>query len=187
MTNTIKTPTDAELLPCPFCGHQPEPSGHYAVICMGCGVNGPTGGDFEEARTAWNRRAAPAGGPVGEVGTMPGTSGFTMACFHADKVPLGTKLYTAPPTQPAEPAEPQRMPDLTQLTKRGATAWAGVDPQGMREGRVSLTEPSTPEFVALGQFIMACKDQKMRGPALTEAMRFLAGGGIKHNEGGQHD
>lgn len=33
---------------------------------------------------------------VGEAGTMPGTSGFTMACFHADKVPLGTKLYTRP-------------------------------------------------------------------------------------------
>lgn len=33
---------------------------------------------------------------VGEAGTMPGTSGFTMACFHANKVPIGTKLYTRP-------------------------------------------------------------------------------------------
>lgn len=31
---------------------------------------------------------------VGEVGAMPGTSGFTMACFKADDVPAGTKLYT---------------------------------------------------------------------------------------------
>jgi hypothetical protein len=32
--------------------------------------------------------------PVGEVGTMPGTTGFTMACFKAESVPVGTKLYT---------------------------------------------------------------------------------------------
>lgn len=40
--------------------------------------------------------AAQEAEPVGEAGTMPGSSGFTMACFHADKVPLGTKLYAAP-------------------------------------------------------------------------------------------
>lgn len=40
------------------------------------------------------------GVPIGEVGTMPGTSGFTMACFRADEVPVGTKIYTTPqPTQ----------------------------------------------------------------------------------------
>ena len=33
---------------------------------------------------------------VGTTGGMPGTTGFTMACFHADKVPIGTKLYTLP-------------------------------------------------------------------------------------------
>ena len=34
--------------------------------------------------------------PVGTTGGMPGTTGFTMACFHADKVPIGSKLYTLP-------------------------------------------------------------------------------------------
>ena len=34
--------------------------------------------------------------PVGTTGGMPGTTGFTMACFHADKVPIGTKLYALP-------------------------------------------------------------------------------------------
>ena len=34
--------------------------------------------------------------PVGEVGSMPGTTGFTMACFHASDAPVGTKLYTRP-------------------------------------------------------------------------------------------
>jgi hypothetical protein len=38
------------------------------------------------------------GQPVGEAGSMPGTSGFTMACFKAEDVPLGTKLYASPPS-----------------------------------------------------------------------------------------
>lgn len=39
---------------------------------------------------------------VGEAGSMPGTDGFTMACFRASDVPAGTKLYThpQPPRQP---------------------------------------------------------------------------------------
>lgn len=42
---------------------------------------------------------------VGIVGSMPGTEGFTMACFKADEVPVGTPLYLHP--QPAELAEQQ--------------------------------------------------------------------------------
>jgi len=42
-----------------------------------------------------------AGGVVGEAGNMPGTDGFTMACFEAAKVPVGTKLYAAPVAPPA--------------------------------------------------------------------------------------
>lgn len=34
--------------------------------------------------------------PVGEAGSMPGTTGFTMACFPAEVVPLGTKIYIRP-------------------------------------------------------------------------------------------
>jgi len=34
--------------------------------------------------------------PVGVAGTMPGTSGFTMAAFDAAKVPVGTALYASP-------------------------------------------------------------------------------------------
>ena len=46
--------------------------------------------------------------PIGTTGGLPGTPGFTMACFHADKVPIGTKLYTLPgaQTQPA-PSVPE--------------------------------------------------------------------------------
>ena len=36
---------------------------------------------------------------VGEAGSMPGTDGFTMVCFRASDVPVGTKLYTRPQTK----------------------------------------------------------------------------------------
>lgn len=48
---------------------------------------------------------APQAEAVGEAGEMPGTSGFTMACFKAVDVPAGTKLYAAPPSSTAQ-AEP---------------------------------------------------------------------------------
>lgn len=35
--------------------------------------------------------------PVGEASYMPGTEGFTMACFKASDVPGGTKLYKGHP------------------------------------------------------------------------------------------
>lgn len=49
---------------------------------------------------------------VGEAGTMPGTTGFTMACFKADEVPVGTKLYTAQPSaqQATGAADPENDP-----------------------------------------------------------------------------
>ena len=34
--------------------------------------------------------------PAGIAGPMPGTSGFTVTCFSADEVPMGTKLYALP-------------------------------------------------------------------------------------------
>jgi hypothetical protein len=42
--------------------------------------------------------------PVGEVGSMPGTAGFTMAAFEAKDAPVGTVIYkrSAPP-QAAKP------------------------------------------------------------------------------------
>lgn len=44
---------------------------------------------------------------VGIVGSMHGTEGFTMACFKADEVPVGTPLYLHP--QSAELAERQEL------------------------------------------------------------------------------
>lgn len=45
--------------------------------------------DIARALTAERRSVE----PVGNAGTMPGTSGFTMAAFKADDVPEGTSLY----------------------------------------------------------------------------------------------
>lgn len=36
--------------------------------------------------------------------------------------------------------QPQAMPDLSQLTERGAVAWAGVDAQGLREGGADMSK-----------------------------------------------
>jgi hypothetical protein len=63
--------------------------------------------------------------PVGEVGCMPGTTGFTMACFKADDVPVGTKLYTHPPAQeqPASVRTSERMPTEADADPFGKVAW----------------------------------------------------------------
>jgi hypothetical protein len=50
------------------------------------------------ARIRELERAQPAGEAVGQAVPMPGTDGgFTMACFEASNVPIGTKVYAAPP------------------------------------------------------------------------------------------
>lgn len=64
--------------------------------------------------------------PVGEAGTMPGTNGgFTTAVFKAADVPVGTKLYTAPPSAPVGDC-----PDCTngeQCAKCSRGEWAGLE------------------------------------------------------------
>lgn len=58
--------------------------------------------------TAENERLkAGQGEAVGEAGSMPGTTGFTMAAFEAEKVPIGTKLYTSQPA-PVSVVLPER-------------------------------------------------------------------------------
>jgi hypothetical protein len=71
------------------------------------GANGPT----IQLRALLSAPAPAAPEPVGEAGTMPGTAGFTMACFHADKVPLGTKLYMQP-LAPTQAQDVQRDADM---------------------------------------------------------------------------
>lgn len=60
--------------------------------------------------------------PVGKAGTMPGTpSGFTMACFKAVDVPVGTKLYTAAPEEQTQAARDVLAERQRQISAEG---WA---------------------------------------------------------------
>jgi hypothetical protein len=58
---------------------------------------------------------------VGQAGAMPGTDGFTMTCFKASDVPIGTPLYTAP-TAALENGD-------------GRDAWISVDDRMPDEGQ----------------------------------------------------
>lgn len=51
---------------------------------------------------------------VGVAGTMPGTNGFTMACFHAKDVPVGTKLYIVSQSPASIPEQAASIEGLTE-------------------------------------------------------------------------
>lgn len=57
---------------------------------------GPHADLFDNAAARLRGEAQAEQQAAGEAGTMPGTDGFTMACFKAGDVPVGTKLYTRP-------------------------------------------------------------------------------------------
>jgi hypothetical protein len=112
----------------------------------------------------------------------------TVAVQHLQTLAAGL-LVAAPPTQPAEPPQvTQPMPDLTALTERGATAWAGVDAQDLRKGgvpteRKPLTDKQVDDlhseanrglFIEREDYFKAFRDAE-------------AAHGIKHKEGGQDE
>jgi hypothetical protein len=85
MTSERNRPMIRCMGPWPSCRHLDN-------TCTACPA-------YQNAIKAKKAAATPPvqGEAVGVAGTMPGTTGFTMASFRADDVPVGTKLYTAPP------------------------------------------------------------------------------------------
>jgi hypothetical protein len=70
--------------------------------------------------------------PVGEAEYMPGTTGFTMCCFKASDIPVGTKLYAGqPPAQ--EPTINQQLLSVARemLDARGRV----IEPETMARWR----------------------------------------------------
>lgn len=62
-----------------------------------------------------------------------GMQGNRGASLMEDCKPMLAEAWNRRTPQPVV-REPQPMPDLTQLTERGAEAWAGVDAQALRAG-----------------------------------------------------
>lgn len=77
---------------------------------------------------------------VAVAGSMPGTIGFTAAIFKAEDVPLGTKIYAAPPQQPAQ------------------VEWQPIE-----------TAPKTGRSLLLGHFNSAGNWRTLRGRWFTKA------------------
>jgi len=182
---TIKTPTDAELLPCPFCGkthtlivgaaseawdadeNGPYPHTEtYAIFCDastdgGKGGCGGSGGYFvtkEDAIDAWNHRAAPAGEPVAWRYRMAGDLQWQYTERQEQTTHADEVQRVAVYAPSAQPVEPPRVP-LTdaQIEK-------------LREQTFSTNNPFCP-----------CDSKTMR-----KAVRAAeATHGIKHKEGGQ--
>ncbi|ARL90966.1 hypothetical protein BOC57_34845 [Burkholderia pseudomallei] len=75
--------------------------------------------------------------PVGEAGTMPGTDGFTMAAFRADDVPVGTKLYAAPPP-PAPASASVGLTDEQRKAIQVALKWVPPSVHTVQEALIEL-------------------------------------------------
>lgn len=79
-----------------------------------------TGRDWLDVEQFFDALKASQDKPVGIAGSMPGTSGFTIAAFQSDLVPIGTKLYTSAPTIP----EGWK---LVPIEPTSEMLWAGVE------------------------------------------------------------
>lgn len=83
--------------------------------------------------------------PVGEAGSMPGTDGFTMACFRASDVPVGTKLYTHP-QPPRQPLDTETWPEYPAPSVRPVYA-TSANTKSVRDGfEVGGYEKTPPLF-----------------------------------------
>ncbi|GDY37279.1 hypothetical protein [Acidovorax sp. NB1] len=113
----------------------PSPSDAEIVALLG-DPKYSTIGAVREAVARWGQPMAVAGGELVACGNCGGSGrmvrdpdiGTDQECFACEG--SGSYSDAAPPPQAVR--EPQPMPDLTQLTERGAEAWAGMDAKALR-------------------------------------------------------
>lgn len=109
-----------------------------------------TAEDADYILLALNLQPAPAM-PVGEAGKMPGTDGFTMACFHAEDVPVGTKLYADPPQ------DEDLLPHLRQFMHNDGSGFVcGYDKSGV-DRLVSFLRAKATPAVPDGHYCGTCE------------------------------
>lgn len=90
MTDTITLPRSVVELALEALTNCYSTHGHR---CNRCDSEVDEGGNVAAALRAALEQPQVEQEPIGEVGAMPGTTGFTMACFLAADAPIGTKLY----------------------------------------------------------------------------------------------
>lgn len=106
-----------ELLPCPWCASADDiqkmthsSRSFHLMVCMSCGAEGPAPGEGQSAEDCWNTRAAPHMREGEAVGTIvPRFSGHSVVMLFNSDLPVGTKLYTAPPKADAVDLPPGMM------------------------------------------------------------------------------
>ncbi len=83
--NNKKSPIEAELLPCPFCGNKAElsgcfPNGQYYITCTGCRVS-LWYDRKDKAIGAWNRRTKPVSELIEKPVIFKSDSLFEKPCY----------------------------------------------------------------------------------------------------------
>lgn len=118
--------TDAELLPCPFCGgraeaKKPDMSYEFTFIkCQECDAQTYEGVDFEDAAEAWNRRAPAV--PVPDVTDAMIEAANEAHCPFGD-MHLAIQAAIAAATQPPE-AAPVQLPEPIETVRYWRDAYA---------------------------------------------------------------
>ena len=132
--NEQTQPTDAELMPCPFCGTQPDECdiGQFVVECPSCAIVGPASDNSTAARRAWNTRwGTPAGAEE------------VVAWLSTDSIGERYLCFTKP--KDTDPARPLVFGDTT---PQPTQAQAGAVPNWQD---ISTAPKDGTRFVAVGQ------------------------------------
>jgi hypothetical protein len=144
----------------------------YCTVLRQAGKE-PTDAQGDAFEFAWNaasialaRRAAPMAHPIGQADPMPGASGFTMACFKASDVPVGTKLYLAPSSTDSAQAAVEEVRDAARW--RALIGSSRIRPLGS----AGLNEPMPNDYAHMGLEIWTTGDWSDCSPELAKRLAY---------------